>query len=192
MAVFATGRLGPDFDELPMPRVAPWTTSGRVEAYVPEFAAPFSDRVVLQQRLGPEALSSPDGPMVSGGWLAFSDRRPIDAPGLLVLCDAGMMPWWVRLPAMIPTATLDLTMHFRSELPRTDPDEPIATRVAMLGLLGQLGKPSCVPEILPLLQSDQRHEVEVALLFDVRCIQLHTVPGYERAQGEQPDPGISP
>jgi acyl-CoA thioesterase len=139
MAAFATERRGPDFDELPMPDVAPPTPARQTEAFVPEFSLPFSRRIIAQQRLGLTPLSSPDGPMQIGGWLGFADPRPLDGPGLLVLCDAAMMPWWIRLPEIIPTATLDYTVHFRADLPRSDPHELVfcqfETRLVRGGLL---------------------------------------------------------
>ncbi len=139
MAVFATDREGLDFDELPMPQVAPPTPSRRVEAYMPEISRPFSQRIVVQQRLGDAPLSSSVGPMENGAWFGFSDPRPIDASGLLVFCDAALMPWWSRLSEMIPTATLDYTVHFRADLPRLDPDEMVfcqsETRLVRGGLL---------------------------------------------------------
>jgi acyl-CoA thioesterase len=123
LGLFSTDRHGPDLDELPMPEVNPATPGRVTETYVPEFAHPFAERMVLQHRTGPEAFSSPEGPMTTGGWIGFSDPRPVDEPGLLVMGDAGIMPWWVRLPEMRPTATVDYTMHFRAPFPRTDPDE---------------------------------------------------------------------
>lgn len=40
-----------------------------------------------------------------------------------MLCDATIMPWWVRLSDPIPTATVDYTLHLRSDLPRSTPHE---------------------------------------------------------------------
>jgi hypothetical protein len=60
--------------------------------------------------------------MRNAGWIGFTDPRPFDAAGLLVLCDAGMMPWWARLDGDAMTATVDYTMHFRADFPLDYPD----------------------------------------------------------------------
>ena len=54
--------------------------------------------------------------------------------------------------------------HSRMVQLATDRKVPTATRVEMLDLLGQLGAPDCVPNILPLLQIDEQHDVEAATL----------------------------
>jgi acyl-CoA thioesterase len=139
MAVFAVEREGPDLDELPLPDVAGPTPSRVMEAEVPLFAYPFVERTVVQQREGGMPFSGSPGPMRTGGWLGFADPRPIDPVGLLVLCDATIMPWWVRLPEPVPTATVDYTLHFRSDLPRSYPHELVygefTTRLARGGFL---------------------------------------------------------
>jgi acyl-CoA thioesterase len=139
MAVFAVERDGLEFDELPLPDVDPPTPTRAMEAEVPLFAYPFADRVVVQQREGRVPFSASSGPMQIGGWLGFADPRPIDAAGLLVLCDATIMPWWVRLPEPVPTATVDYTIHVRGDLPRSYPHELVygqfATRLVRGGFL---------------------------------------------------------
>ena len=122
IAVFGVDRDGQDFDELPMPKIA--APNGRErEAFYPDFAYPFADHIVAQLRTGHEPFSQPDGPMHNAGWVGFTDARPFDAPGLLVLADAGMMPYWIRLDGMVTTATVDYTVHFRSDFPRSYPNE---------------------------------------------------------------------
>ena len=123
LAVFASDRHGPEFDELPMPDMDPPSPDRGREAWAPDFAHPFIDQIVSQPRSGPAPFSAPDGPMVNAGWIGFADPRPFDAPGLMVLCDAGMMPWWARLPEGKITATVDYTLHFRSNFPRSYPGE---------------------------------------------------------------------
>ena len=65
---FGTDRPSPEFDEMPMPTVEPPSPGRETEAYVPEFAFPFGNNVVLQDRLGPAPFTAPDGPMESVGW----------------------------------------------------------------------------------------------------------------------------
>ena len=116
LASFATDRPSPEFDELPMPEVAPPTPTRETDGFVPEFAFPYGDNVIMQDRLGPKPFTAPHGPMERVGWAGFAQARPIDAPGLLMIGDIGMMGWWVRLDRMFTTATLDHTTYFRADL----------------------------------------------------------------------------
>lgn len=122
LASFATGRDSPRFDELPAPDVEP--PLGREStSYIPEFAYPFGENIVLQDRLGPTAFSAPDGPMHRVGWVGLSTPRRVDAPQLVLMGDIGMMGWWARLDRMHTTATLDHTTHFRADLDAIDVDD---------------------------------------------------------------------
>lgn len=116
LASFATSRQSPDLDEQPMPVVEPPTPDRRMDSHVPAFAFPYGDNIVIQDRLGPAPFSASDGPMERVGWVGFARPRPIDAPGLLMFGDIGMMGWWVRLDREHTTATLDHTTHFRTDL----------------------------------------------------------------------------
>ena len=128
LASFATDRPSPDLDELPMPEVEPPTPGREMDSYIPEFAFPYGDNVVMQDRLGPKPFTAPDGPMERVGWAGFAQPRPIDAPGLLMIGDIGMMGWWVRLDRMYTTATLDHTTHFRADLSSVDADDMVLLR----------------------------------------------------------------
>lgn len=94
-----------------------------MNSYVPEFAYPYGHNIVIQDRLGPKPFSAPEGPMQRVGWVGFAQPRPVDAAGLLLFGDIGMMGWWVRLDHMHTTATLDHTTHFRADLDTTDADD---------------------------------------------------------------------
>ena len=122
LSSYAAERPGPDFDERPMPEIRPPSMARDTQAYRPEFAFPFADSVVVQERLGPSVFSAPDGPMDRVGWVGFATPRPIDGAALLTLTDTGMMAWWVRLERMHLTATLDHTTHFRTDLVTVDAD----------------------------------------------------------------------
>lgn len=122
LASFATGRDSPLFDELAAPDVDP--PIGREStSYIPEFAYPFGENIVLQDRLGPTAFTAPDGPMHRVGWVGLSTPRRVDAPQLVLMGDIGMMGWWARLDRMHTTATLDHTTHFRADLDAVDVDD---------------------------------------------------------------------
>lgn len=112
-AFFGRSRGAPEFCEIDMPVVPPPTPGRGTEGYVPPFARPYADNVVIQERSGPSALSGSAGPMDKTGWVGFASPRPVDALGLAMMADVGMMPWWARLSEMRPTAALECTVHFR-------------------------------------------------------------------------------
>lgn len=158
LASFATARPGPDFDELPMPQVDPPTADRAMDSYVPEFAYPYGDNVVIQDRLGPAPFSAPDGPMERVGWVGFTQPRPVDAPGLIMFGDVGMMGWWVRLDHMHTTATLDHTTHFRADLATVEaPDLVLMRSRTQLVRGGYLDWDATIwaPDGTPLAQSRQ-------------------------------------
>jgi acyl-CoA thioesterase len=69
----------------------------------------FEVRPALGGRLlsgAPEALT--------GGWLRFSDPRPLDAVALAMFADAWWPAPWVRLREPVAAPTIDLTVHFRA------------------------------------------------------------------------------
>jgi len=62
------------------------------------------------------------------GWAGFAQRRPVDEAGLVMISDIGMMGWWARLDRIRTTATLDHTIHFRSEFDDDVPGEMVLIR----------------------------------------------------------------
>jgi acyl-CoA thioesterase len=54
---------------------------------------------------------------VSGGWIRPLDPHPIDGPLLAQLADAWIPAVFQRLTQPNPVPTIDLTVHFRSDLP---------------------------------------------------------------------------
>ena len=64
--------------------------------------------------------------MEIGAWLGLAEPRPIDALSLAFFSDALFSPPFIRLTEPSTTPTIDLTIHFRTPLPRTaapDPEE---------------------------------------------------------------------
>jgi putative heme-binding domain-containing protein len=67
----------------------------------------------------------------------------------------------------------------------TQPKVATAERVACLEVLGQMGQPSCVPRLLPLLAIEEQHDVEIAALralarFDDDRIPVKVLAEYPR------------
>lgn len=121
LAAFSKPWAGPEIHDLPMPSVAP-PDAERVSAPpVRERLPAFVRHLVMQPRLG----GASDGPMDAGGWLGLAEPHALDAIALALLCDAWFSPPYVRMPAFVPTPTIDLTIHFRATLPTpgADPHE---------------------------------------------------------------------
>jgi acyl-coenzyme A thioesterase PaaI-like protein len=107
----------PALGGIPMPEVdpaedvAPPDESGRRPG--------FTERLVMQHRFGPPPFSGTDRGE-AGGWLGLREDRPLDARAVAVLADAWFPAPWPRLAELAPAPTIELTIHFRSPLPRPD------------------------------------------------------------------------
>jgi acyl-CoA thioesterase len=126
LAAFSAAWDAPEVAELAMPDVAaqdPERKSG-----IPLFAGapPFTSHLIVQPRIGAVPFSGSDAPMEIGSWLGLAEPRPIDALSLAFFSDALFSPPFIRLSEPSTTPTIDLTVHFRTPLPRVadpDPDE---------------------------------------------------------------------
>jgi acyl-CoA thioesterase len=125
LAAFSVPWSAPQIAELPLPDVAP-PDPGR-ESGVPLFkgAPPFTSHLVLQPRLGAIPFTGSEAPMEIGAWLGLAEARPIDALSLAFFSDALFSPPFIRLREPATTPTIDLTIHFRTSMPRPSrPDRP--------------------------------------------------------------------
>lgn len=71
----------------------------------------------------------------------------------------------------------------------TDPSVPTADRVSLIELFGEIGRPSCLPVLLPLLHIDEQRDVEIAVLntiarFDDDRIPVKVLEEYSRFSAE--------
>jgi putative membrane-bound dehydrogenase-like protein len=57
-----------------------------------------------------------------------------------------------------------------------DPNVPTDERVSLIGLLGEIGGPDCLPTLLPLLHIDEQHNVEIAVLNTIAAFDDDRVP----------------
>jgi acyl-CoA thioesterase len=112
--------------DLALPRVAPPDPERRSAEFTDRHLPPFARHLVVQPRIGVAASEDPHAPMEVGAWLGLAERRPIDALSLAFYADALLPAPFARAgePAVAPT--VDLTVHFRTAMPRVpepDPDE---------------------------------------------------------------------
>lgn len=118
------------------PRVASELSPARAPDYPPaaEVAAgniaaaggpEFFDRLDLRPVV-PGWLGSGAG--TTGGWLGLAEPEPMDAAALAFLLDAWWPAVWGLLERPGGAPTVDYTIHFRRELPATEPGDPLAAR----------------------------------------------------------------
>jgi acyl-CoA thioesterase len=130
-AALALGAFSPSWGEqevaeLPMPVVEapddPRETEGALAERIEQGLAPqFMRHLVMQPRVGPPPFSgASDAPMAVGAWLGLRESRPLDALALALFSDALYSPPFVRLSGPATSPTIDLTIHFRTDL-RTAP-----------------------------------------------------------------------
>src|SRR4051812_25447739 len=97
--------------EIPPPEAVP------VVAPQPQMP-PFSRQWELRYAIGkPPFGGDDDGPTISGGWIAPLDEHPVDAALVAQITDAWLPAVFIRLAQPNAVPTIDLTIHFRAELP---------------------------------------------------------------------------
>jgi acyl-CoA thioesterase len=108
---------GPVLDDSPMPEVeaADESMPRAVRPNAPN-PPPFLDLMDMQHRFGEAPFSEADEAL-TGGWLGLREERPIDAAVIAILADAWFPAPWPRLKALAAAPTIDLTIHFRAQLP---------------------------------------------------------------------------
>jgi acyl-CoA thioesterase len=126
LAAFSLPWDAQEVAELPMPDVA--AQDRKREPGTPLFkgAPPFTSHLIIQRRLGTIPFQGSDAPMEIGAWLGLAEARPVDALSLAFFSDAMFSPPFIRLTEPSTTPTIDLTIHFRTPMPRVaepDPEE---------------------------------------------------------------------
>jgi acyl-CoA thioesterase len=114
LGALSAAREGPDINDAVMPEVP-----------LPEDLAPtperphqprFADHFDYRYALGGRVFHGGDR-AYSGGWLRLRQPVPIDAPVVACLADAWMPALFTRIDFRAYAPTLDLTVHFRAQLP---------------------------------------------------------------------------
>ncbi len=110
----------PLYDEAPMPPTEAPEAKRPIDDEFPRDPAPaFTSRLSMQHRFGDAPFSGSEHGEV-GGWLGLIEDRPVDALTIAVCADAWFPAPWPRLAELAPAPTIDLTLHFRSDLPLPD------------------------------------------------------------------------
>jgi hypothetical protein len=123
---------GPDISDIEMPAVAGADDEREAGSLLKHGAPPFARHIVLQPRFGGMPFAATEQPMELGGWLGLAEPRPLDSLALAFFSDALIPAPFMRMPAPNPAPTVDLTVHFRTALPREpnpDPNELVLARI---------------------------------------------------------------
>jgi acyl-CoA thioesterase len=116
IGAFSRKRLAAiEFNEVPAPAV-PAPEEVPVVEPRPEMP-PFSRQWELRYAIGPPPFSGADGPTLTGGWIRPLDDHPIDAALVAQITDAWLPAVFIRLTEPNAVPTIDLTIHFRADLP---------------------------------------------------------------------------
>ena len=124
LAAFSDERAGREFHEEQMPAVKP---ASEIEPFpigppLPPYAAHWEMRSVF------DSLPFTNGERAeAGGWVALREPRPFDPPLVTALTDAWFPAVFPRLPRVEVVPTIDLTIHFRADLPLPSlaPGDPV-------------------------------------------------------------------
>lgn len=123
LCVLAVGAFGRDFPDVeswadPMPDVPrPPKLSTPKDEQLP----PIARRMAVRHAIGPAPLSQGDEAH-TGGWMAFTEPRPIDAAAIAMYTDAWLPAPFTRMATPVPVPTVDLTIHFRHRVPLASDD----------------------------------------------------------------------
>jgi acyl-CoA thioesterase len=126
LAAFSLPRSAQEITELAMPDVEGPDPARESGALLNKAAPAFTGHLVLQPRIGAAPFTGSQAPMELGSWLGLAAPRPIDALSLAFFSDALFSPPFIRLSKPSTTPTIDLTIHFRTPMPRAvnpDPQE---------------------------------------------------------------------
>jgi acyl-CoA thioesterase len=124
LAAFSVPWEGPEIAELAMPAAEPPDSTREAGTLRRWGAPPFTGQIVVQPRIGAPPFSGSSEPMEVGAWLGLAEPRPLDALSVAFFSDALFSAPFMRMTERATTPTVDLTVHFRTTLPRSAAPDP--------------------------------------------------------------------
>jgi acyl-CoA thioesterase len=123
LSAFSVPWTGQEIDDLPLPDVEPPGPDREAGTAVRFGAPPFTRHLVMQPRFQGPPLTGERRRMELGAWIGLAEPRPIDALALAFFSDALIPSPFMATAEPAAAPTIDLTVHFRTTMPRTpDPD----------------------------------------------------------------------
>jgi len=132
LSAFSMPWSGPEISDIEMPQVPGPDAAREPGSLIKHGAPPFTRHIVLQPRIGGMPFADSEQPMELGGWLGLAEPRVLDPLALAFFSDALIPAPFMRTSAPNPAPTVDLTVHFRTALPRSpapDPNELVLARI---------------------------------------------------------------
>jgi acyl-CoA thioesterase len=119
IAAFSKPRAGIEFCDVVMPQVPGPEFYVAPPAPPPEAPA-IAHRWDLRWAIGhPPRPGAPTGTRaVAGGWIRLPEHRAVDALLAAAITDAWIPPTFSRIQEPVVVPTVDLTIHFRADLPQ--------------------------------------------------------------------------
>jgi acyl-CoA thioesterase len=116
IAAFSSARTSAvEFSDAPPPGVP---QPEELEALEPQRdLPPFTRQWEVRPAIGVQPFSGSNGSARTGGWIKPLDEHPIDAALVAQLTDAWLPAIFLKLTAPDAVPTIDLTIHFRADLP---------------------------------------------------------------------------
>ena len=124
LAAFSVPWGGPEISDVQMPQVDPPDPSREGVSLIEHGGPEFARRIVLQPRMEGRPFAGTGQPMEILGWLGLTEPRPIDALSLAFFSDALIPAPFMRLTEFAAVPTIDLTVHFRTHMPREPQPDP--------------------------------------------------------------------
>jgi acyl-CoA thioesterase len=125
LGAFSSTRISAiEFSDAPAPTVPLPEEVEPVEAR--RELPPFTRQWEVRPAVGIQPFTGSNDSAVTGGWIKPLDPHPIDAALVAQLTDAWIPAVFVRLTAPDAVPTIDLTIHFRGDLP-LEPDYVLST-----------------------------------------------------------------
>jgi acyl-CoA thioesterase len=141
LSAFSVPWSGPEVSEVEMPHVAA-PDPGRFRGnQLGEQGPPFGRHITVQPRIGGAPFADPAQAMETGAWLGLADPRPVDALSVAFFSDALIPVPFMRESQPNPAPTIDLTVHFRTALPRAPTParpEPDPEELCLVHIRGRL------------------------------------------------------
>ena len=124
LSAFSVPWTGPEIDDLPLPDVEPPDAVREAGTAVARGAPLFTRHLVMQPRLSDPPPDGQRRRMEVGAWVGLAEARPIDALSLAFFSDALIPAPFMATGEPAAAPTIDLTVHFRTSMPRTDDPDP--------------------------------------------------------------------
>jgi acyl-CoA thioesterase len=119
LAAFSIPWGGSEISDVQIPDVDPPDASRQGFSLIEQGGPMFANHLILQPRMGGLPFAGGEQSMEVLGWIGLAEPRPLDALSLAFFSDALIPSPFMRLTEPLAVPTIDLTVHFRTGMPRS-------------------------------------------------------------------------